>query len=166
MSETADGGVFERLEALLERGKARFRVIAHAAEGSSAKVAEIRGTAPGQGAKAMLCRVRELPGIFVLAVLPGDRKLDFKKLGVAAGGKKASLVAADEACALTSCVMGAVPPFALWPQVRLIVDPALLADHAEIAFNAGRLDRSMLLDAADYQRIAAPLLAKITLDDA
>lgn len=156
--------MFDKLNALLQKEQARFRVIDHPAEGTSEKVAEIRGTLPGQGAKAMLCRVKELPEVFVLAVLSGNRKVDFKKLGQAVGGKKASLVPPDEAMALTGCVMGAVPPFSFWPNVRLIVDPKLLADHEEIAFNAGRLDRSMVLNASDYQRIAAPLITAISVD--
>lgn len=154
--------MFEQLNDLLSSNNARFRTIAHPAEGNSARVAEIRGTLPGQGAKAMLCRVKELPDIFVLAVLSGDRKIDFKKVGQAVGGKKASLAAPDDATTLTGCVMGAVPPFSFWPNVRLVVDPKLLDEHAEIAFNAGRLDRSIVLNAEDYQRIAAPLLVEIT----
>lgn len=156
--------MFDRLKALLTEEDARFRVIEHPAEGGSEKVAQLRGTLPGQGAKAMLCQVRELPGVFVLAVLSGNRKLDFKRLGQAVGGKKASLVAAGQATELTGCVMGAVPPFSFWPNVRLVVDPDLLDAHAEVAFNAGRLDTSMVLDSADYRRIAAPLLVKIAAD--
>lgn len=156
--------VFEKLQELLQRGNARFRVITHPAEGSSAGVAEIRGTAPGQGAKAMLCQVKGVPGLLVLAVLSGDRKLDFKKLGQVAGGKKASLCPAEEATATTGCPMGAVPPFSLWPEVRLIVDPQLIEQHEELAFNAGRLDTSIVLDTQDYLRIAHPLLADIVTD--
>lgn len=156
--------MFDRLNALLLQKNARFRVINHPAEGSSEKVAAIRGTLPGQGAKAMLCEVKALPDVFVLAVLPGNRKVDFKRLGQAVGGKKASLVSPDQAALLTGCAMGAVPPFSFWPNVTLVVDPRLLEDHEEIAFNAGRLDTSMVLNAQDYRRIAAPLMAIITAD--
>lgn len=153
--------MFNKLIELLQQEHARFRVIHHPAEGSSEKVAEIRCTLPGQGAKAMLCYVKELPDVFVLAVLSGNRKVDFKKLGQVVGGKKASLVSSDEAIKLTGCVMGAVPPFSFWPNVRLVVDPRLLDDHEEIAFNAGKLDTSMVLNSQDYKRIAAPLIAAI-----
>jgi len=50
---------FEALVSLLEADAARFRVIEHPAEGRSELVAQIRGTAPGQGAKAMLCRSKD-----------------------------------------------------------------------------------------------------------
>lgn len=156
--------MFDRLNDLLTQENARFRVIRHPAEGTSAKVAEIRGTLPGQGAKAMLCRVKEVPDVLVLAVLSGDRKVDFKKVGRAVGGKKASLVPPEEAAALTGCVMGAVPPFSFWPEVRLVVDPRLIDEHGEIAFNAGRLDTSIVLDSSDYRRIAAPSIVDIAAE--
>lgn len=156
--------IFNKLNELLSQEHARFRIIHHPAEGGSEKVAQIRGTLPGQGAKAMLCQVRELPEVFVLAVLSGNRKVDFRKLGQAVGSKKASLVSPDAATKLTGCVMGAVPPFSFWPNVKLVVDPKLLDDHEEIAFNAGRLDISIVLNAQDYKRIAAPLITAITGD--
>ena len=156
--------LFEKLDALLRKENARYRVIHHPAEGSSEKVAEIRGTQVGQGAKAMLCRVKEKSDFLVLAILPGDRKVDFKKIAQAVGGKKASFASPEEATAKTGCAIGAIPPFSFSPDIRLVVDPQLLERHGEIAFNAGRLDTSIVLDSADYQRIAVPLLADITAE--
>jgi Ala-tRNA(Pro) deacylase len=54
--------------------------------------------------------------------------------------------------------------FSFNPQVRLVVDPALVERFAEIAFNAGRLDRSIVLDSADYVRVARPLLQSLSGD--
>lgn len=156
--------VFERLVALLEAEGARFRVIRHPAEGGSEKVAAIRGTEPGQGAKAMLCRVKELPEALVLAILPGDRKVDFAKVAAAVGGRKASFATPDEAERRTGCVIGAIPPFSFSEDIRLVVDPRLTARYAEVAFNAGRLDASIVLDSADFLRIARPQLAEIASD--
>lgn len=157
--------MFERIDALLQESGARYRVIRHPAEGSSERVAQVRGTQVSQGAKAMLCRVKELPGQLVLAILPGDRKVDFRKVAQAVGGKKASFASPEEATARTGCAIGAIPPFSFSSDIRLVVDPQLLSRHEEIAFNAGRLDTSIVLDASDYARIAAPLLADITADE-
>ena len=57
--------VFQRLVSLLDSHQARYRVIFHPAEGQSARVAEIRGTEPGQGAKAMLCSLKGLSLIHI-----------------------------------------------------------------------------------------------------
>ncbi len=158
--------VFERLRNILEEGQARFRVIEHPAEGNSHKVAEIRGTEVGQGAKAMLCKVADAPGRFVLAVLPGDERVDFAKVAAAVGARKVKLADAADAEAATGCVIGSIPPFSFDPSIRLVVDPQLLARYREVAFNAGRLDASIVLDGDDYRRLAQPLLADIRKESA
>ena len=151
--------MFERLVALLEANHARFRIVEHPAEGRSEVVAALRGTQASQGAKAMFCRS---VGTFVLAVLPGDRKVDFKKVAHAVGKRKAGLATPEEAMRETGCVIGAIPPFSFSPDLKLVVDPALLENHGEIAFNAGRLDRSMVLNSEDYVRIARPHVATVS----
>lgn len=150
--------IFDQLIQLLESNNAIFRVIEHPSEGRSNKVARIRGTAAGQGAKAMLCKSKGASSVFVLAVLPGDRKLDFRKVADAVGLKKVTLASADEANLGTGCEIGAIPPFTFSPGIQLVVEPTLLNEYAEIAFNAGRLDRSIVLDSRDYLRIAQPQL--------
>jgi len=153
---------YDNLTHLLTRSEARFRVIDHPPEGQSDRVAQVRGTAPGQGAKAMLCKCKHSSASPALVVLPGDRKLDFKKVAEALGVKKATLASPEEAMAATGNVIGAIPPFAELG-MRLLVDPALVSEWAEIAFNAGCLDRSMVLDTADYLRIAQPTLVSVCL---
>lgn len=153
--------MFEQLQKLLEENDARFRVIEHSPEGKSDEVARIRGTEPGQGAKAMLCKGKGADDPFVLAILSGNKKLDFQKLANAVGLKKVTLAKPEDAMRETGCVIGAIPPFSFSGQIALVVDPSLLEDYAEIAFNAGRLDRSMVLDSQDYIRIAKPQLHSI-----
>ena len=153
---------FEQLVAMLEAGGAAFRVIAHAAEGQSERVAAVRGTRPSQGAKAILCRVAGADrDRFVLAGVPGNARVDMKALGALFGAKKASFVQPDIAEQVTGCKRGAIPPVAFDDRVSLVADEGFLEDEPEIAFNAGRLDRSIVLDAADYKRIFAPRLARI-----
>lgn len=153
---------FDSLVALLDANAARFRILEHPAEGRSDLVAQIRGTAPGQGAKAMLCRSKDGDPAYALVVLPGDRKLDFKRVAQVLGMKKATLASPDEAMATTGCAIGAIPPFVDAPGMRLVVDPDLVERFPEIAFNAGRLDRSIVLDSTDYVRIARPLLQAVS----
>ncbi|QGZ64297.1 YbaK/prolyl-tRNA synthetase associated domain-containing protein [Paraburkholderia acidisoli] len=149
--------MYEALVALLDKEGATYRVIDHPAEGRSDQVAAIRGTEPGQGAKAMLCKSKD-DARLILCILPGDQKLDFKKVAAAAQIKKATLASPEEAMRETGCVIGAIPPFVFSPAIALIVDPGLIARFDEIAFNAGRLDKSIVLASADYVRIAQPLL--------
>ncbi|WP_370556088.1 YbaK/prolyl-tRNA synthetase associated domain-containing protein [Edwardsiella tarda] len=148
---------FERLQALLDSHAARYRVVEHPSAGKSEEVAKIRGTQLGQGAKALVCHVKG-NGIkqHVLAVLPADQQADLNALARGIGGTRASLASPAEVNALTDCVFGAIPPFSLHPDLLLVADPLLFSRFDELAFNAGTLERSLILNCEDYRRIAAP----------
>ena len=59
---------------------------------------------------------------------------------------------------LTQCVFGAIPPFSFHPSLKLVADPLLFERFDELAFNAGTLERSIILNTQDYKRIAQPEL--------
>lgn len=144
----------EKLLALLEQHNARYNLMEHEATGKCEAVAAIRGTEVGQGAKALVCHVKG-NGVkqHVLAILPADRQADLSKVAAAVGGKRASLASPAEVDALTGCVFGAIPPFSFHHDLKLVVDPLLFERYEEIAFNAGRLDKSVVLKTTDYRRI-------------
>ena len=152
MTEMAKGSVtHQRLIALLSQEGANFRVVTHEAVGKCEAVSEIRGTALGQGAKALVCKVKG-NGVnqHVLAILAADQQADLSQLASHIGGLRV-----DE---LTGCVFGAIPPFSFHPKLKLVADPLLFERFDEIAFNAGMLDKSVILKTADYLRIAQPEL--------
>ena len=144
----------EKLLALLEQHNARYNLMEHEATGKCEAVAAIRGTEVGQGAKALVCHVKG-NGVkqHVLAILPADRQADLSKVAAAVGGKRASLASPAEVDSLTGCVFGAIPPFSFHHDLKLVVDPLLFERYEEIAFNAGRLDKSVVLKTTDYRRI-------------
>lgn len=148
-----------QLLALLEQHQARYRVVEHQAVGKCEAVSEIRGTALGQGAKALVCKVKgNSVNQHVLAILAADQQADLSRLAQHIGGSKASLASPAEVDTLTACVFGAIPPFSFHPDLRLIADPLLFDRYPEIAFNAGQLDKSIILNTRDYLRIARPEL--------
>ena len=104
MLEAVEGNIHQRLCALLDEHRARYRVMAHEAVGQC---------------EAVSAKVE----------------------------------------ALTACVFGAIPPFSFHPALRLVADPLLFERFPQIAFNAGRLDRSIILDTEDYLHIARPEIA-------
>ncbi|MDD0822900.1 YbaK/prolyl-tRNA synthetase associated domain-containing protein [Mannheimia sp. AT1] len=152
---------FEKLTTLLTQHQARYRVVEHSTAGKSEEVAKIRGTQIGQGAKALVCKVKG-NGIkqVILAVLPADCQADLSQIATHLGGLKASLASPAEVAAFTDCVFGAIPPFSFHPDLMLIADPSLLERYDELAFNAGTLERSVILNTSDYGRIVNPTLVK------
>ena len=156
--------IFEKLKELLSARNADFRTVSHASAKTSAEVAVARGTKMGQGAKALVCVVKGGGAKrYVLAVLPADYKADLQLIAQALGGTRASLASPDEVMWLTDCVFGSVPPFSFHEELELIADPSLLARYTELAFNAGLLDHSIILNTKDYERIAQPRLVKFAM---
>jgi len=159
MSEIASRNVHQHLINLLEQHDARFRVVEHEAVGKCEAVSEIRGTALGQGAKALLCKIKG-NGVkkHVLAILAADLQADLSRLALHFGGSKASLASPAEVDELTACVFGAIPPFSFNPDLHLVADPVLFQRFDDIAFNAGLLEKSVIMNTGDYLRIARPEL--------
>ncbi|WP_404461001.1 YbaK/prolyl-tRNA synthetase associated domain-containing protein [Providencia rettgeri] len=153
--------IFRQLTQLLDDNHAKYRVMEHSTAGKSEEVAKIRGTQLGQGAKGLVCHVKG-NGVkqHVLAILPADKQADLSKIAIAIGGTRASLASPKEVDELTQCIFGAIPPFSFHPNLRLIADPLLFARFDELAFNAGTLERSIILNTQDYQRIAQPTLVE------
>ena len=160
--DAVTGDTFKRIVALLTEAKANFRIIEHEAEGRSERISVIRGNRPNQAAKAMVLDVRGGGGgrRHVLAILPGNSKLDFAAVATLFEARKCGFASPDTAQALTGCVMGAVPPFSLNPDLTIVVEEGLLANET-LFFNAGRLDRSMELDTKDWMAVARPRVARI-----
>ena len=166
MSEEVTGtATHNKLMTLLTEQGARFRVMEHEAVGKCEAVSELRGTALGQGAKALVCKVKG-NGVkkLVLAILAADRQADLSQLANHFGGLKASLASPAEVDTLTACVFGAIPPFSFHPDLALVADPLLFERYDEIAFNAGLLEKSVVMDTQDYLRIARPELVVFRKD--
>ncbi|MDK9607159.1 YbaK/prolyl-tRNA synthetase associated domain-containing protein [Lelliottia wanjuensis] len=160
MSEAIKGThTHQRLITLLSEQGAQYRVVEHEAVGKCEAVSEIRGTELGQGAKALVCKVKG-NGVkkHILAILAADQQADLSQLASHFGGIKASLASPAEVDDLTACVFGAIPPFSFHPDLTLVADPLLFERFDEIAFNAGLLEKSVIMSSADYLRIAQPEL--------
>ncbi|AOM40729.1 YbaK/prolyl-tRNA synthetase associated domain-containing protein [Xenorhabdus hominickii] len=151
--------IFERLTTLLDTHHACYRVMEHTTGGRSEEVAKIRGTHLGQGAKGLVCHIKgNAYRQYILAVLPADQQADLVTLAKQVGGTRASLASPKEVSELTRCVFGAIPPFSFHPHLKLVADPLLFERYNELAFNAGSLERSIILNTGDYCRIAKPEL--------
>ena len=97
---------------------------------------------------------------YVLAVVPGDARVDLNSVKALIGGTYVSFASPDIAERLGGSVAGTILPFSLSPELELIVDPSLL-ENDEIYFNAARLDRSMVLKTSDYMALSKPRLERI-----
>ncbi len=96
---------------------------------------------------------------FHIAVLSADRKLDSRTLQIILNSRKLRFATAEELLDLTGLVPGSVPPFGhpILP-LDLVVDRSVLRNE-RIAFNAGSLQKSIVMPTKDYLTICGGQLA-------
>ncbi len=162
VSPIPERDIHTQLRALLDRNGASYRVIEHEPEGRTEVIAKIRGNRIEQSIKSMVLQVRltKKENIYCLANIPGDCRVDFDGIKTYFNADSVAFAQREKAQALTGCVIGAIPPFSFNAQLQLLADP-LIQQNGEVVFNAGRLDRSIMMMLSDYIRIAKPQLVPI-----
>jgi Ala-tRNA(Pro) deacylase len=154
--------VHDQLRALLDREGASYRVIEHEPEGRTEVIAKIRGNRIEQSIKSMVLQVRltRKENIYCLANVPGDCRVDFDGVKAYYQADSVAFAKREKAEELTGCVIGSIPPFSFSDELQLLADP-LIRQNEEVVFNAGRLDRSIMMNLEDYIRIAGPQMVAI-----
>ena len=154
--------IHEQLRILLDHEGASYRVLEHEPEGRTDVIARIRGNRIEQSIKSMVLQVRLKPkeNIYCLANIPGDCRVDFEGVKRHFNADSVAFAQREKAQELTGCAIGAIPPFSFDDRLILLADP-LIRENDEVVFNAGRLDRSMMMKLDDYIRIAQPQLVSI-----
>ncbi|MEU4192329.1 YbaK/EbsC family protein [Kribbella sp. NPDC026611] len=154
---------YDRLIDLLDTAGVTYKLIDHDPDGTTETVSALRGNAVSQAAKCiiLLLKLDKRTTRYVLAVVPGDRRVDLAAIKQLYGARYVGFADAATAERLAHSVPGTVLPFAFDPELDLIADPAVIAEP-ELYFNAARLDRSVVISGADYHRLAQPRIAPIT----
>jgi prolyl-tRNA editing enzyme YbaK/EbsC (Cys-tRNA(Pro) deacylase) len=104
--------------------------------GAEAKIEEFSAGTPTalDAANAVGCSLAQIvksllfdcDGRSVLALVPGDRRADPRKVAAAAGAERAKVAGPDRVLEVTGFEAGAVAPFPLSEIDRVLVDPRLL----------------------------------------
>ncbi len=144
--------IFSKIVELLEKNQIQYVSKRHAPTLTSLDSARERGEPLKIGAKALLVKTDK---VFILAVLPADRRLDTKALRTIIRCKNIRFATAEELAGLTSLVPGAVPPFGNILGIKMLVDNALFNEEY-MAFNAGSLEISIKMKTEDYRRVVNP----------
>ncbi len=146
--------VTEDIRSVLTSAGVAFREVEHAPTRTSEDSACERGEELGVGAKALLLRT---DGAFRLFVLCADRKLDSGAVKRELGVKSMRFATPEELLEQTGLVPGSVPPFGrpILP-FDLFVDTEIGVRFDRVAFNAGALTTSIIMSAADWERVAQP----------
>lgn len=159
----AEHPLYERLLAALDTVGASYRLLEHPSEGRTELVSAMRGHPVAHAAKCLVVMIKigKKQTRYVLAVVPGDARLDLNAVKALFGGTYVSFASTDKAEELAGSVSGTVLPISYDERLELIADPALL-EAPQLFFNAARLDRSLAIRTTDWVNFARPRLADIT----
>lgn len=143
--------VFDRIKDLLSKEGIAFQVVRHEPTYTSEASAAARGEALSTGGKAIVMKLDESFKLFVIAA---DLRIDSGKLKTYFKVRKLRFATPDELLKLTGLVPGSVPPFG-----RPVLNFDLFVDRSvtmnvKIAFNAGSLTDSIVMNTVDYLRVS------------
>jgi prolyl-tRNA editing enzyme YbaK/EbsC (Cys-tRNA(Pro) deacylase) len=144
--------ILESIRRWLDEAGVAYRAVHHEPTRTSEESAKARGEDVRIGGKALFVKIGD---DFRLFVLSAALKLDSSAIKVRFGVKKIRFATSQELSDLTGLVPGSVPPFGrpILP-FDLYVDESIL-NNKRIAFNAGSLTDSIIMQTADYLRIAS-----------
>jgi Ala-tRNA(Pro) deacylase len=139
--------VFESICQFLNERDIQFRTVHHEPTFTSEESAKARGEEVKVGGKAIMAKI---DNDFKLFVLSAALKIDSKKIKEHFKAKNIRFATKEELHSLTGLVPGSVPPFGRpFFNVDLFIDTSIV-ENEKIAFNAGSLTDSIVMNTADY----------------
>ena len=141
----------ERVAAFLRNAGAEARLEEFESGTPTAEdAARAAGCTPDQIVKSLVVMCDGRP---VLALLPGDRRVDTRKIAAAAGARKARLADAAEVESATGFEPGGVAPFPTPRIDQVFVDQTLLT-HDQVWIGAGSPTHIAVLRPAELVRLS------------
>jgi len=113
------------------------------------EAAEARKQRPEQIVRSILFQVR--PGEFVMALMAGRAQVDWKKLRQLVKRSRVRMATEEEVLEITGYRIGTVSPFGLKNQVRLFMDPSVLAEE-DISIGSGVRNTAIVMKSTDVHR--------------
>jgi Ala-tRNA(Pro) deacylase len=102
-------------------------------------------------------------GSLIMAVVPGNHRVDLLRLGEILNADSIRLAAEDEFKDIfPDCDLGAMPPLGNLYKLDVWMD-ASLKSHPHILFNAGTHSETILMSIADFDRMVQPKIGAFSV---
>lgn len=150
--------LFQKIINLLNSNNVWFELLEHEPVYTSQQAAAVRpDVSLHQGAKAMVLTIDNgkltIDKSHVMVVVPGDRRIDYKKVAKFLLVKDVTLASAEEVERVVGVKIGAVSPLGHLSGLKVLVDEGLLENQV-IAFNAGAHSKTVKMKSADYLKLS------------
>lgn len=147
--------VLKRLKDYLDENQIKYVKISHSPAFTAQEIAASSHISGNELAKTVIVKVNDG---FAMAVLPTTRKIDFESLKKVMNNKNIRLANEDEFKDIfPDCEVGAMPPFGNLYRLPVYVAKAL-AEHKEIAFNAGTHTDVIKISYSDFEKLVKPIV--------
>ena len=148
---------YEKIVDLFHKHSVEFEELEHEPVYTSEQAAAVRGLSIEQGAKSLLFKTKTG---FVLVVVPGNQRVESRKLKKLLGVKDVRFATPEEVKEYMGCEIGACYPFGNVAGLHTLVDKSL-GQNDVISFNPGRHDTSIKMSYADYIKLAEPQIVEV-----
>ena len=149
---------YQKIINLLKTNNIPYKETEHEPVYTSEQAARVRGISINQGAKSLLLKCGN---DFILAVLPGDRRLDSKKLKNILKIKNFRFALPEEVRDKMGCDIGACYPFGNLIELPTYVDNSFSKTNI-ISFNPGLHTRSIEIKWQDFYSLIKPKMVDIS----
>ena len=155
---------YDKIVDLLKSNEGQYSEIVHEAVYTSEEAAKVRGVSASCGVKSLVLKAKTG---FVLAILPGDKKLDSKKFKKLPGIKDFRFATPEEVREIMGCEIGACYPFSRFSReagfgsiakLPMYADKSL-SESVEIYFNPGVHTKTIKMAWEDLKNLEKPIIA-------
>ena len=108
-----------------------------------------RDQQPEQIVRSILFRISE--GDYVMVLMAGPRQIDWKKLRKAVGKSRVTMASPDEVLRITGYRLGAVAPFGLTKELRILVDKSVTNEKI-VSMGSGEVGTAVIVTSDDLMR--------------
>lgn len=139
--------IAEQIKKLLDSKQIEYKFMEHEPTPTSQDSARVRGTPISEGAKALILRTSKSKNNYMV-VLPGDKKIDSKKLKLVIG-EDFSFEKPEVILEKYGLIIGGVPPFGFLFGIETIYDSSILKNE-NVSFNCGTKTKSIDMKTVDF----------------
>ncbi len=143
----------EKIVGILKDADISYDIVEHEPVYTNPAMAEALDVSEAETVKSLVLVTKEKE--MVVLVLPGDKKVDWKKAAAGIGTKKVSFAKPEEVALKVGCEVGCVPPFGQMTDLPIYMDPELMKKDY-VYFNPGVHDKSFKIKAWDLKKVSRP----------
>jgi len=153
---------FEAITRFLDENGVEYKIIEHEPVHHATEASKVRGFELKAGIKSLVFKVdKEDYSDFILVLVSGDRKVDYKKLAKIVSAKNVRLATPEEVLEKTGCEVGSCHPFGNLSGMKTYMDEKVL-ENKVVAFNAGLHTMTIAMKPQDMKKLVNPVVCDLS----